>query len=112
MLSACDRLGVLVMDEYTDMWYIHKNAHDYASHMREWWHQDLLEMVDKDYNHPSVILYSTGNEVAETGQKEGIALTGAMTEYLHTLDDSRPGDLRHQYFLQLPLFHGLRRVQR
>ena len=47
-------------------------------------------MVDKDYNHPSVILYSTGNEVAETGQKEGIALTGAMTEYLHTLDDSRP----------------------
>lgn len=90
MLSACDRLGVLVMDEYTDMWYIHKNAHDYASHMREWWHQDLLEMVDKDYNHPSVILYSAGNEVAETGQKEGIALTGAMTEYLHTLDDSRP----------------------
>ncbi len=42
-------------------------------------------MVDKDYNHPSVIMYSTGNEVAETAQKKGIALTGDMTNYLHSL---------------------------
>ena len=90
MLEACDRLGMLVMDEYTDMWYIHKNAYDYASHMEQWWHQDLKEMVDKDYNHPSVILYSTGNEVAETGQPRGIELTGQMTRYLHELDPGRP----------------------
>lgn len=90
LLEACDRLGMLVMDEYTDMWYIHKNAYDYASHMGAWWRQDLEDMVRKDYNHPSVILYSTGNEVAETGQPEGIALTGEMTQYLHQLDPGRP----------------------
>lgn len=90
LLDACDRLGMLVMDEYTDMWYIHKNEYDYASYMRDWWRQDLKDMVDKDYNHPCVILYSTGNEVAETGQKEGIMLTGQMTDYLHELDAARP----------------------
>lgn len=90
LLEACDRLGMMVMDEYVDMWYIHKNQHDYASFMQQWWHEDLKDMVDKDYNHPSVILYSTGNEVAETGQKEGIGLTGKMTEYLHSLDSTRP----------------------
>lgn len=90
LLDACDRLGMLVMDEYVDMWYIHKNEFDYASHMQEWWQEDLRDMVDKDYNHPSVILYSTGNEVAETGEKKGIELTGKMTEYLHSLDHTRP----------------------
>ncbi len=90
LLDECDRQGMLMMDEYVDMWYIHKNQYDYATYMREWWHEDLKDMVDKDYNHPSVIMYSTGNEVAETGQKEGIALTKAMTEYLHELDDTRP----------------------
>lgn len=90
MLDACDRLGMLVMDEYTDMWYIHKNAYDYASHMQQWWRQDLMDMVCKDYNHPSVILYSTGNEVAETGQKQGIELTKQMTQFLHEIDGTRP----------------------
>ncbi len=90
LLDACDRLGMLVMDEYVDMWYIHKNEFDYAIYMRDWWKEDLKDMVEKDYNHPSVILYSTGNEVAETGQKEGIELTGQMTKYLHSLDATRP----------------------
>lgn len=90
LLDACDKLGMLVMDEYVDMWYIHKNKYDYANHMRKWWKQDLKDMVEKDYNHPSVIMYSTGNEVAETGEKEGIELTGQMTEYLHAIDGTRP----------------------
>ena len=47
-------------------------------------------MVDKDYNHPSVILYSTGNEVSETAEEKGIALTREMTGYLHSLDTTRP----------------------
>lgn len=90
MLTACDRLGMLMMDEYVDVWYIHKTENDYANHMRKNWKSDLKEMVEKDYNHPSVILYSTGNEVAETAQKEGITLTKSMTEYLHELDQTRP----------------------
>ena len=86
-LEACDRLGVLVMDEYVDMWYIHKNKYDFASYFADEWKKDLASMVEKDYNHPCVVLYSIGNEVAETGQKKGIALAAEMTKYLHTLDD-------------------------
>ena len=90
LLDACDRLGMLVMDEYIDHWYIHKTEHDYVQYFADWWQQDLTDMVEKDYNHPSVILYSTGNEVSETAQKKGIALTRQMTDFLHQLDDTRP----------------------
>lgn len=90
LLAECDRQGMLVMDEYIDHWYIHKTKHDYVDYFNEWWHQDLTDMVEKDYNHPCVVLYSTGNEVSETAQKRGIALTKEMTDFLHGLDDSRP----------------------
>lgn len=90
LLTECDRQGMLVMDEYIDHWYIHKTEHDYVDYFNEWWHQDLTDMVEKDYNHPCVVLYSTGNEVSETAQKRGIALTKEMTDFLHGLDDSRP----------------------
>lgn len=90
LLDACDRVGMLMMDEYVDVWYIHKTKYDYANQLAGWWKQDLKDMVDKDFNHPSVIMYSTGNEVAETAQKKGIALTGEMTNYLHSLDSTRP----------------------
>lgn len=90
LLAECDRQGMLVMDEYIDHWYIHKTEHDYVDYFKDWWHQDLTDMVEKDYNHPCVVLYSTGNEVSETAQKRGIALTKKMTDFLHGLDDSRP----------------------
>lgn len=90
LLTECDRQGMLVMDEYIDHWYIHKTEHDYVDYFNEWWHQDLTDMVEKDYNHPCVVLYSTGNEVSETAQKRGIALTKEMTDFLHGLDGSRP----------------------
>ena len=90
LLAECDRQGMLVMDEYIDHWYIHKTEHDYVDYFDDWWHQDLTDMVEKDYNHPCVVLYSTGNEVSETAQKRGIALTKEMTDFLHELDDSRP----------------------
>jgi beta-galactosidase len=89
MLDACDRLGMLMMDEYADMWYIHKTQYDYASYLGDWWKQDLKDMVDKDYNHPSVIMYSIGNEVSETAQPRGIKFCEQMCDYLHELD-SRP----------------------
>ena len=90
LLAECDRQGMLVMDEYIDHWYIHKTEYDYVPYFAEWWRQDLTDMVEKDYNHPCVVLYSTGNEVSETAQKRGIALTKEMTDFLHGLDDSRP----------------------
>lgn len=90
LLEACDRLGMLMMDEYVDVWYIHKTKYDYVLHLKDWWQDDLREMVEKDYNHPCVIMYSTGNEVAETSEKKGIDFAGEMTRYLHGLDATRP----------------------
>ena len=90
LLAECDRQGMLVMDEYIDHWYIHKTEYDYVPYFMEWWRQDLTDMVEKDYNHPCVVLYSTGNEVSEIAQKRGIALTKEMTDFLHGLDNSRP----------------------
>lgn len=71
LLDACDRLGMLMMDEYIDHWYIHKTEYDYVPYFYKWWKQDIADMVDKDYNHPCVILYSTGNEVKGNGAEEG-----------------------------------------
>ena len=89
-LEICDRMGMLVMDEYIDHWYIHKTKYDYVEFFDQFWKQDMTDMVDKDYNHTCVILYSTGNEVAETAQPRGIALAGEMTQLLHSLDSTRP----------------------
>ena len=90
LLDACDKYGMYMMDEYVDMWYIHKLKYDYAGLVEKNYKEDLRSMVEKDYNHPCVVMYSTGNEVAETGEKRGIMLTRRMTEYLHELDASRP----------------------
>ncbi len=90
MLEACDEMGMLVMDELADCWYIHKTRYDYATHYDTWWREDLRAMVEKDYNHPSVVMYCLGNEVSETAQKRGIALTGRMAETLRAFDRSRP----------------------
>ncbi len=89
-LEVCDRLGMLVLDEYIDHWYIHKTQYDYVNYFNEFWKQDITDMVEKDYNHPCVIMYSTGNEVAETAQPKGIALAKEMTELIHGLDNTRP----------------------
>ncbi len=90
LLEAADRLGMLIMDEYVDCWYIHKTKYDYVNYLKDWWQQDLTDMVEKDRNHPSVIMYSTGNEVAETGEQKGIRMTEEFTAFLHELDPSRP----------------------
>ena len=90
MLDYCDETGMLVMDEYTDGWYIHKTKYDYADVIEQNYKQDLADLVAKDYNHPSVVLYSTGNEVSETAQPKGIRLCANMTERLHELDGTRP----------------------
>ncbi len=90
LLEACDRQGMLMMDEYVDCWYMHKTEHDYASHVMQWWKRDLVSMVEKDYNHPCVIMYSTGNEVAESAREEGIRLQQDFTAFLHEIDSTRP----------------------
>lgn len=89
-LNACDEYGMYVMDETFDMWYIPKTRYDYARDFEEWHNRDIETMVNKDFNHPSVIIYSIGNEVSETAQARGIQLTKEMTAFVHSLDDTRP----------------------
>ena len=90
LLDACDKLGMYVMDEAFDGWYTPKNYHDYSRLFIQEWRNDLKAMVDKDFNHPSVIMYSIGNEVSETASQKGVETAGEMTTYMHTLDISRP----------------------
>ena len=89
MLDACDRLGMLVMDELTDMWVRGKSVHDYALDFPQWWAQDVKSLVTKDYNHPSVVMYSLGNEIAEVGTAHGSVLARAMAETVRSLDATR-----------------------
>lgn len=90
MLEACDRYGMYMMDEFTDMWTQHKHKYDYATQFKEWYERDLSAMIAKDYNHPCVIMYSIGNEVGESATPEGIDYARKMTDLVHRLDDSRP----------------------
>ena len=89
MLRACDRLGVLVMDETFDMWTQPKSEHDYALRFPDWWEADVEAMVRKDINHPSVILYSIGNEIPEAGTPMGARVGRALAEKIRSLDASR-----------------------
>lgn len=90
MLTACDRLGMLVMDEAFDMWNTEKTDFDYHLSFQEFHDLDLERMVSKDYNHPSVILYSIGNEIVEAGDAAGALLGREMAAKLKSLDASRP----------------------
>ncbi len=83
-------LGMYVMDEGWDMWYAHKNPFDYAASWRENHVSDLEAMVRRDFNHPSVLMYSIGNEVTEPGRDEGVAAAKALVSILHHLDSTRP----------------------
>lgn len=89
MLEACDRLGMLVMDEAFDMWTRAKTDHDYAGSFETWWEPDLLAMVRKDINHPSVVLYSIGNEIPEIATPSGRQWNRRLAECLRAADPTR-----------------------
>ncbi len=65
LLDLCDRMGFIVMDETFDMWRKQKTAHDYARYFNQWHEQDLTDLVRRDRNHPSIFIWSIGNEVLE-----------------------------------------------
>lgn len=90
MLDACDRLGMYMIDETWDMWYQHKSKYDYATDFMDNYMDDIDSMVQKDYNHPCVIMYSIGNEISEPAKDEGMELARKMIGHIHELDDSRP----------------------
>ena len=89
-LDACDSLGILVMDEAFDAWEQGKNPYDYHLYFDNWWQKDISSMVLRDRNHPSVILWSIGNEIPERSTKQGAKTAQKLADYVHQLDSTRP----------------------
>lgn len=114
MLSdLCDSLGMFVMAESFDCWKEQKNANGYNRFYDEWWAKDLTNLILNHRNHPSIIMWSIGNEIPEQNSKEGAERCRRMVELCHKLDPTRPvtagmnsdmGVLRSGYAQALDIF--------
>jgi len=90
-LDLCDRLGFLVMDELFDCWTVGKNRYDYHLYFQEWSSRDTQDTVRRDRNHPSVILYSAGNEIRDTPRaKRAKGILSGLIEVFHANDPTHP----------------------
>ena len=89
-LEACDRLGVFVIDEAFDMWEKPKNPQDYHRFFNDWHARDLESMILRDRNHPSVIMWSIGNEIPERADASGLEIRSRLAKIVKELDTTRP----------------------
>jgi beta-galactosidase len=89
LLDACDRLGMLVIDEAFDMWQLPKNPQDYHLNFKEWGQKDLDAMILRDRNHPSIIVWSIGNEIFEAPDSTGHEIAKQLSDEVHKLDNTR-----------------------
>lgn len=89
-LDACDRIGLLVINEAFDCWNQGKHPYDYSKVFRDWWQRDLDSLVLRDMNHPSVIMWSIGNEIVEQRSPEGAKTAKMLADYVRKLDPTRP----------------------
>jgi beta-galactosidase len=89
-LEACDKLGMLVLDEAFDIWTKQKNPADYHLYFKNDWKRDLDALILRDRDHPSVIFWSIGNEIPERGDSTGLAITDMMIKEIKTMDTTRP----------------------
>jgi beta-galactosidase len=89
-LEACDRAGMLVLDEAFDMWNEGKNPQDYAQFFKESWQRDLDAMLRRDRNHPCVVMWSIGNEIPERFDASGATTAKMLADHIRSMDSSRP----------------------
>jgi beta-galactosidase len=89
-LDACDRLGMLVIDESFDCWEKGKNWADYGQYFKEWWQRDIDAMVLRDRNHPSIVMWSIGNEVPERDIPDGVRIGKILADHVRSIDATRP----------------------
>lgn len=90
MLEACDELGMLLLDECFDAWRMGKMPMDYHLYFEDWWERDIEYMIKRDRNHPCVVSYSIGNEIAERdGKNNGAVWSEKLTAKMKSLDDTR-----------------------
>jgi beta-galactosidase len=101
LLNACDRLGMMVIDEAFDMWEKSKTPDDYHLYFKEWWQKDLSSMVLRDRNHPSIIMWSIGNEIPEVLNETGYQIGKNLSVTVRSLDTTRP------LTIAIPLFAPL-----
>lgn len=89
-LDACDELGMLVIDESFDQWQLPKKKDDYHRYFDEWWERDMEAMLLRDRNHPSVIIWSIGNEIKERGNESGLKIAARLKAKVKEFDTQRP----------------------
>jgi beta-galactosidase len=90
LLDLCDKMGFIVMDEAFDVWERAKKKYDYSLYFKEWHKRDLEDQILRDRNHPSVIIWSIGNEIPEQSRPRGGEIAKELTGIIHSLDISRP----------------------
>jgi hypothetical protein len=89
-LNACDEIGVVVIDEAFDQWEKPKRPNDYSNYFRQWHIRDVQAMVYRDRNHPSVVMWSFGNEIPERADPEGVETGNILAKAIREVDDTRP----------------------
>jgi beta-galactosidase len=91
-LDLCDKMGLLVMDEIFDEWVEKKGQVGFSYHIyfEEWWKSDLLSMIYRDRNHPSIVIWSAGNEVPDQVKENGSEVMQKLAETFHKEDPTRP----------------------
>jgi len=90
LLEACDRMGLVVMDEAFDMWRIPKKRNGYSKYFADWAETDMRDMIRRDRNHPSIILWSIGNEIPEQNKANGWETAKMLSGIAHEEDSTRP----------------------
>ena len=90
MMNLCDSLGMMVMAESFDMWIYPKCKNGYARFFKEWSDKDITNLVLNHRNHPSIVMWSIGNEIPEQGMKGGTEIAKHLQDICHRLDPSRP----------------------
>ncbi|WP_373057336.1 beta-galactosidase GalB [Zunongwangia sp. H14] len=90
LLDLCDRMGFIVMDEAFDMWAQHKTENDYAQNWEQWHEKDLTDLIVRDRNHPSIFMWSIGNEIPEQWSEKGAKIGWELAKIVKELDSTRP----------------------
>jgi beta-galactosidase len=90
LLKTADRLGFLVIDETFDMWRIPKVPNGYSKYFDQWSERDARDLARRDRNHPSIVLWSIGNEVGEQGRPDGWQVAKRLVDFFHQEDPTRP----------------------
>ena len=98
LLDLCDEMGILVLDEFSDTWKSAKKPNGYATLFDNWAEKDIRAYVRRDRNHPSVIAWSSGNEVPEQGSPAGAAISRRLTDIFHSEDATRPVGSGNNYY--------------